>query len=75
MKVLNEMKYNYEINIDQECIHIINYMKIKEISYNVISVELSNITINIVGNNLLIKKMNKHEMLIIGKVKGIDFIE
>lgn len=75
MKMLNEMKNNFEINIDYSCIHIINYKKISEISYKVITVELYNKIINIKGNNLLIKKMNEHEMLITGDIKGIDFIE
>lgn len=66
---------NYEINIKLNYIHIINYIKIEDISFNNIKVLLNNKTINIKGEKLIITKLDENEMLIKGIFKGIDFID
>ena len=66
---------NYEININLNYIHIINYIKIEDISYNNIKILLNNKRINIKGEKLLITKLDENEMLIKGVFKGIDFID
>lgn len=65
---------NYEINIKLNYIHIINYIKIEDISFNNIKILLDNKIINIKGEKLLITKLDENEMLIKGLFKGIDFI-
>ena len=42
---------NYEININLNYIHIINYIKIEDISFNNIKILLNNKIINIKGEN------------------------
>lgn len=66
---------NYEIKIDVNYIHIINYLKVDEISFNNIKVSLNNKIININGEKLIITKLDENEMLIKGVFKGIDFID
>ena len=65
---------NYEINIKTNYIHIINYIKIEDISFNNIKISLNNKKINIKGEKLLITRLDENEMLIKGIFKGIDFI-
>lgn len=65
---------NYEIKINLNYIHIINYIKIEDISFNNIKILLDNKIINIKGEKLLITKLDENEMLIKGLFKGIDFI-
>ena len=55
---------NYEININLNYIHIINYIKIEDISFNNIKILLNNKIINIKGEKLLITKLDENEMLI-----------
>ena len=66
---------NYEIKIDVNYIHIINYLKVVEISFNNIKVSLNSKKININGEKLIITKLDENEMLIKGVFKGIDFID
>lgn len=65
---------NYEINIKTNYIHIINYIKIEDISFNNIKISLNNKKVNIKGEKLLITRLDENEMLIKGIFKGIDFI-
>ncbi len=66
---------NYEIIINTKYIHIINYIKIEDISFNNIKIHLNNIKINIKGEKLIITKLDENEILIKGIFKGIDFID
>ena len=45
---------NYEIKINLNYIHIINYIKIEDISFNNIKILLNNKIINIKGEKLLL---------------------
>ena len=66
---------NYEIRINTNYVHIINYIKIEDISFNNIKIHLNNKKINIKGEKLIITRLDENEMLIKGIFKGIDFID
>lgn len=66
---------NYEIRINANYVHIINYIKIEDISFNNIKIHLNNKKINIKGEKLIITRLDENEMLIKGVFKGIDFID
>lgn len=66
---------NYEIRINTNYVHIINYIKIEDISFNNIKIYLNNKKINIKGEKLIITRLDENEMLIKGIFKGIDFID
>lgn len=66
---------NYNIYIENELIHIKYYLKIYDISSNKIKIKLSNCILNIIGENLLITKLDDYELSINGKIKEIKFNE
>ncbi|MBQ6284744.1 MAG: YabP/YqfC family sporulation protein [Bacilli bacterium] len=67
------MDNKYEIIISNEKIYIRNYKRIFDINYLKIVIEVENNKIFINGNNLLIVKMDKYDIEINGKIKGISF--
>lgn len=67
------MDNKYEIIISNEKIYIRNYKRIFDINYLQIVIEVENNKIFINGNNLLIVKMDKYDIEINGKIKGISF--
>jgi len=75
MKIIDNIKNKYEINIDNDSIHIVNYIKIIDIDYFNILIELHNKSINIIGEKLIIKKLDEKELLISGIIKGLEFVE
>lgn len=67
-------KDNYEIIIKNNYIYIKNYLNINSVSNNNILINLKNIKLSIKGNDLVIVKLDKFDLLINGIIKGIDFI-
>ncbi len=67
------MMDKYEIIISNEKIYIRNYKRIFDINYLQIVIEVENNKIFINGSNLLIVKMDKYDIEINGKIKGISF--
>ena len=67
------MDNKYKIIISNEKIYIRNYKRIFDINYLQIVIEVENNKIFINGNNLLIVKMDKYDIEINGKIKGISF--
>lgn len=63
----------YEIIINEKYLYIKNYIKIINISYSKITIEIDKASIFISGSNLIISKMDKYDILINGNVKGINF--
>lgn len=63
--------YLYNINITDKYIDIINYKEIRNISENNIEIILNSKKLIINGNNLLVKKMDKYEVLITGNVEKV----
>lgn len=74
MNIISEIKSDYEIIIDKSSVHIINYTKIIDISYFNITIELTNRRIKLIGESLVIRKLDEKELIIDGLVKGIEFI-
>lgn len=74
--MINEILNNniFEINIKQDTICIKNYKEIQSINNNKINIVLNNKLLSIVGIDLIIIKMDKYDLIIKGKVKGIEFI-
>ena len=64
---------NYEINLRDNYLHLINYINILDISSNKIRIMLNNNTIEIDGNTLLISALDENELLIKGNIIGIRF--
>lgn len=63
------------IGVFSDKIHIFNYLRIIEIDINRINIQVKDKRIEIKGNNLLIKKLDKNEVLIIGNIKRVDIID
>lgn len=63
-----------KIIICDNSVNIINYERIKDINNNYINV-ISDININIIGNDLKVIKMLDNELLIKGIIKEIHFNE
>lgn len=66
---------DYLVGIYKGTTHIFNYIKILDISPNEIFISLKNQKIKLFGENLIVKKLDKNEILIKGKIKRVDFIE
>lgn len=66
---------DYEVNITDKKLHVLNYKKILDLSSSIIGIKLNNKTILIKGSNLNIRKLDDRELFIIGDIKGIDFDE
>lgn len=59
-------------NIYDNKIYIYQYKNIDIISENKIIISFSNKKVIFNGNNFILSKLEKHELLILGKVKNID---
>lgn len=66
---------DYEIDIYKDIVHVVNYVKISDLSNNKIILLLKDMKIIINGEYLIINKLDTSELLIKGNIKGIDFIE
>ena len=64
---------NFKIIYLENKLDIINYEEIEHLSNNKIIIKYEQGLINIEGNNLILKKMLKDEVLIIGKITKIEF--
>lgn len=69
-KYLNDKTYS--ITIKNNYIHIINYIEINDFSSSKIVIKHQKGTTTIIGNNLIISKMLKDELLITGQIKIIE---
>ena len=68
------MKNKYELNISNQNIHIKYYKEILDISSNQITIKTNEIIIKILGENLIINKLDEYEISIIGKPLNIQLI-
>lgn len=73
MNIINEIKKSYEIIINNNSIHIINYSKILDISYYSITISFTNKNVKFIGKELMIRKLDEKELIIDGYLKGIEF--
>ena len=51
-----------------------NYIKLETINSEEIEIVFNNYKVNIIGSNLIVKKMTKEEMLIKGIILKVEFI-
>ena len=66
------LEANFKIYIEQNKIDIVNYDAIESVTNNKISLKYNNKILNIIGNDLVIKKLLNDEILIEGKLKNIE---
>ncbi len=66
------LETNFKIYIEQNKIDIVNYDSIESVTNNKISLKYNNKLLNIIGNDLVIKKLLNDEILIEGKLKNIE---
>lgn len=63
----------FKLVITHNKINIVNYLDIDHFDTNKITVHSKDKTVVISGSNLFISKLLKDELLIEGKIKGIEF--
>ena len=62
----------YKIIIKNNTINIINYKELKDFSNNKVIIDNYNGLTSIIGENLVVSKMQDNEVLITGKIKTIE---
>ena len=62
----------YSINICDNKVYIENYDKLIDINDTEILVMINNKLVKIIGKSLIIRRLEKSELLIEGFIKGID---
>ncbi len=77
MNILNKLDRiitdrTYKIIIKENNINIINYKEIKDFSNNKVIITNNNGITSILGENLVVSKMQDNEVLITGKIKTIE---
>ena len=65
-------KEEYYVILYSNYIYIYNYNEIKKFTDTFICLELNKFTLNIIGNDLLITKMEKNELLIKGNILKVE---
>ena len=64
---------SYYICLENNLICIKNYIRIIDISETFIKIKLNNKTIKIKGNNMVINRLDEHDLSIKGEHKDIEF--
>lgn len=64
---------NFRVSIDDRGINIINYTMIEDFSSNRVVVCYEKGVITLIGTDLVISKMLDEELLIVGKLKSIEY--
>lgn len=75
MKNLQNFLYDQEYFIDifQNCLHVYYYEELLSLSDTLIELKLKEFILVIEGENLSISSMDKHEMLMKGKINNMRF--
>ena len=75
MKNLQNFLYDQEYFIDifQNCLHVYYYEELLSLSDTLIELKLKEFILVIEGEDLSISSMDKHEMLIKGKINTMRF--
>lgn len=63
----------FRVSIDDRGINIINYTMIEDFSSNRVVVQYESGVITLIGTDLVISKMLDEELLIVGKLKSIEY--
>ena len=67
------LEKDFKIIIMNNKIDIVNYTSIEHVSTNNISLKYEMGIINIIGENLVIKKLMNDEILITGEINNLEF--
>ena len=75
MKNLQNFLYDQEYFIDifKNCLHVYYYEELLSLSDTLIELKLKEFILVIEGENLSISSMDKHEMLMKGKINNMRF--
>ena len=75
MKNLQNFLYDqdYFIDIFHNCLHVYDYEDLLSLSSSCIELKLKAFVLKIEGENLVVSKMDKHEILIKGRIKEMRF--
>lgn len=78
MKALNNIRNflyskDYFINFFEDYIHVFNFTKLSSISNELVSFEFISFRILIKGNDFVVKRMLKNEILIQGRIKSVEY--
>ncbi len=68
-------KEDYRISIINSGVHILNYTKVLDITSLVCLIYINNKKIKITGEDLILSKLDKKELLIKGKIKRVEIDE
>ena len=63
----------YKVTIKGEIIHIINYLEIVDFSGERVVIKYRDGITILMGNDLVVSKMMDDELLIVGKLKSIEY--
>lgn len=69
---INDNEFRFTVYDDK--FNCLNFKKILSLEDNYISLQSSNKKINIIGNNFILNKLVKDEILITGKISKIEVI-
>ena len=65
---------DYFIDLFQNCLHVYYYNELLSLSDSKIELKMKEFTLTIEGENLTISNMDKHELLIKGKINLMRFV-
>lgn len=69
------MDFNYYIDIYEEKIHIFNYIDIEKLTDTEIILTMEFFRLDLKGNNFVVKRLEKREILIEGKIDEMRFLK
>lgn len=64
---------NFSMTVLDGKIDIVNYLSIEHFDSNKVMIKCESVLIVIEGSNLVVSRLLKDEVLIIGKIKSIEF--
>lgn len=67
------MDFDYYIDIYEEKIHIFNYIDIDKLTEEEIVLSMPNFTLSLNGTSFVVKRLEKREILIEGKIEEVRF--
>ena len=65
---------DYFISLYKNCVYLYKYLEIVKFTDKLISVKFNKFIINIHGDNLSIKRMERYEMLVSGNIMRVEKI-
>lgn len=68
------MDFDYYIDIYEDNIHIFNYIDILRLNETEITLSMNGFKLQITGENFTVKRLEKREILIQGKIDNVRFL-